>query len=153
MARDVPFCFMFFPLYAKFKSLQTSLYSDYYSSISTSFPGSSSSSSGMFLKSPSVSRADAKEPFFVGLTSGLLAGAVAGAIVTPADMLKTRIQQGLAGESTGFFAYASQVVPKKDGQPCREDGTHVFVSLRRCMVSCRSPLSYRNNGSLRRDVM
>lgn len=82
--RDVPFCFMYFPLYANAKALQ------------------------MRYLHPNA----AEEPFQVGLIAGILAGAVSAVIVTPADMLKTRIQQGINGD-TPFLAYGRQVMAKE----------------------------------------
>lgn len=83
--RDVPFCFIFFPLYSNLKSFQKKLMG--------------------------LNPRD-KEPFHIGLTSGIAAGAVSGALVTPADMLKTRIQQGLNGNKT-MLAYAHEIASKE----------------------------------------
>lgn len=69
--RDVPFCFIFFPLYANLKLLQTKYFVDETKKTS--------------------------EPFHISLVSGIIAGAVSGALVTPADLIKTRVQQGLNG--------------------------------------------------------
>eukprot|EP01039_Chlorochromonas_danica_P004722 gene4722-5170_t len=83
--RDVPFCFLYFPLYANIKEAQMK---HFYAN-------------------------ELEEPFHVGLVAGILAGAVAAVAVTPADMLKTRIQQGLNGSSS-FWAYGQEVM-KKEG--------------------------------------
>lgn len=96
LVRDVPFCFMFFPLYSNVKHLQmTKLY------------------------------ADRPEPFHVGLVAGIVAGAVSAAIVTPADMLKTRIQQGFNG-NVGFFKYAQEVA-KAEGSAALYKGWQARV--------------------------
>eukprot|EP01041_Mallomonas_annulata_P002426 gene2426-4711_t len=80
LLRDVPFCFLFFPLYTKIKALQTH---------------------------PTVGGMEG-EPFHVGLVAGMGAGVVAGALVTPADMIKTRIQQGDGSDT--FLSMVRQVV-------------------------------------------
>lgn len=76
LCRDVPFCLLFFPLYANLKAWQSS--------------------------------STVREPFYIGLTSGIVAGAISGGLVTPADMLKTRIQMGKA-EGFSLLGYARHV--------------------------------------------
>lgn len=98
MARDVPFCVMFFPLYSNVKNILNSL----------------ASKNGV-----------TSEPFHVGLLSGMIAGAFSGALVTPADMLKTRIQQGLSGDQT-FIGFGREVV-NKEGAAALFRGWHTRV--------------------------
>jgi solute carrier family 25 aspartate/glutamate transporter 12/13 len=80
--RDVPFCFIFFPLYANLKALQTKCFVDDSRKIS--------------------------EPFHISLVAGIIAGAISGALVTPADLIKTRVQQGLNG-NLSLVAFVSNV--------------------------------------------
>lgn len=94
--RDVPFCLLFFPLYSNVKEFQLK-------SLSTGF-----SSSHLMENDPPVLE-NGKEPFHVGLVAGIVAGAISAAAVTPADMLKTRIQQKMNGD-LGFFQYARSVM-------------------------------------------
>mmetsp|Transcript_27825 Transcript_27825/g.28071 ORF Transcript_27825/g.28071 Transcript_27825/m.28071 type:complete len:276 (+) Transcript_27825:72-899(+) len=68
--RDVPFFFVYFPLYFQVKTFQMSFY-----------------------------QTD-KEPFHVGLIAGSIAGTVGGALTTPGDMVKTLIQKGNKQVST-----------------------------------------------------
>lgn len=103
LVRDVPFCFIFFPLYAYFKSVQVKLFQ------------------------PTSSNQKEKEPFFLGLTSGLLAGGISGALVTPADMLKTRIQDGRAGNEA-FLKYGQRVV-RAEGFSALYRGWHTRVMI------------------------
>jgi len=77
--RDVPFCVVFFPLYANLKSWQSK-------------------------------NVDGEQPFYVGFTSGIIAGAVSGGLVTPADMLKTRIQMGKAQGFGGLIHYTKHII-------------------------------------------
>lgn len=88
--RDVPFCFLFFPLYSNLKSQQMD-----------------------YLQSKGILSANTTdEPFAVNLIAGILAGAISAVTVTPADMLKTRIQQGLHNDQR-FFDYARQVIQQE----------------------------------------
>lgn len=53
-----------------------------------------------------------EEPFYIGLVSGVISGGIAGSLVTPADMIKTRIQQGLNG-NLGMVAYSKQILQQE----------------------------------------
>lgn len=64
--RDLPFCMMFFPLYANLKELLRG------------------------------GQPESEEPFHASLIAGMISGGVSGVTVTPADVLKTRIQQGMS---------------------------------------------------------
>jgi solute carrier family 25 aspartate/glutamate transporter 12/13 len=97
--RDIPFCIIFFPLYSSIKSA---------------------------LYNPALSQ-DKKEPFHVGLVAGTVSGMVSGGVVTPADMLKTRIQQGLAGQK-GFFEFGREVIAQ-DGARALYRGWHTRVAV------------------------
>mmetsp|Transcript_34279 Transcript_34279/g.34946 ORF Transcript_34279/g.34946 Transcript_34279/m.34946 type:complete len:278 (-) Transcript_34279:315-1148(-) len=68
--RDVPFCFIYFPLYSNLKALQMSFYTR------------------------------KEEPFHVGLVAGMISGMTAGVITTPGDLIKTRLQRGTGGITT-----------------------------------------------------
>ena len=97
--RDVPFCVVFFPLYSKVKEWQINAIA--------SSAAVTKQSNLLELKDTSM-----KEPFHVGLVAGIVAGAVSSALVTPADMLKTRIQQKMNGDQR-FFEYARNVVQQE----------------------------------------
>jgi hypothetical protein len=99
MVRDVPFCILFFPLYSNIKEHLCNLHSP--------------------------NKAITSEPFHVGLLSGMIAGSISGVIVTPADMLKTRIQQGLSSHKS-FFAYGREVI-QKEGTVALFNGWHTRV--------------------------
>ena len=100
MVRDVPFCVLFFPLYSNIKDSLCSFQSTNGASIN-------------------------QEPFHIGLLSGMIAGSISGAIVTPADMLKTRIQQGLTDQQS-FILYAKDVI-QKEGSIALFRGWHTRV--------------------------
>jgi hypothetical protein len=101
LVRDVPFCFMFFPLYANVKELL----------LNYSRRTSSLTSSAHMMEVP-PERTSLKEPFHIGLVAGIVAGGISAAIVTPADMLKTRIQQKMNGNQR-FSEYLRNVVQKE----------------------------------------
>jgi hypothetical protein len=95
LLRDVPFCLLFFPLYSNVKELQMKAYQP-------------TNQAGL-LDSHDIIK---KEPFHVGLVAGIVSGGVSATLVTPADMLKTRIQQKMNGDQR-FFEYATQVARKE----------------------------------------
>ena len=47
----------------------------------------------------------------------MISGAIAGSMVTPADMIKTRIQQGLNG-NLGLYEYSKHIL--------KQEGTRAF---------------------------
>ncbi len=98
--RDVPFCIVFFPLYSNVKEWQINALK------ASSTPLNQTNLLEM------AHQPDFKEPFHVGLVAGIVAGAVSAALVTPADMLKTRIQQKMNGDER-FFQYAKNVATKE----------------------------------------
>lgn len=106
LCRDLPFCMLFFPLYSNIK--RTLIDAHYLSQ------------SNRMLVPVSV-----QEPFHVGLLSGIIAGGLAGAFVTPADMLKTRIQLGHSGNK-GLVSFAKSVI-KSDGFAAFYRGWHTRV--------------------------
>lgn len=112
--RDVPFCFIFFPLYSQVKALQMRY-----------IYGQDQAGEKVLLHLPHQ-----PEPFHVGLVAGIISGAVAAVAVTPADLLKTRIQSGQSpdlfaadGRRLGFFEYA-KVVVRKEGASALFKGWH-----------------------------
>jgi hypothetical protein len=102
LVRDVPFCFMFFPLYANVKELL----------LNYSRRSSPLASPPAHMMEVPPERTSMKEPFHVGLVAGVVSGAISAAIVTPADMLKTRIQQKMNGNRR-FSEYLRNVVQKE----------------------------------------
>jgi len=104
--RDVPFCMIFFPVYANAKTLLQK-----YATKTTS-------------TTPSTID---KEPFHVGFGAGLIAGGIAGVTVTPFDMIKTRIQQGINGNE-GFLEY-TQKVARKEGFTALYRGWHTRLAI------------------------
>ena len=93
LLRDVPFCLLFFPLYAQLKALQAR-------------DGGRRGERG---EGEGEGKEEEEEPFYAGLLAGVGAGAVSAVLVTPADMLKTRIQQGLHG-GRALLPFARAVV-------------------------------------------
>lgn len=100
--RDVPFCFLFFPLYAKLKSAQMELLYAQRHNVDIQ-------ASHMVTN---LETEPLREPFYVGLFAGIGAGAISAAIVTPADMLKTNIQRGMNGDMR-FFEYAKYMMRER----------------------------------------
>jgi hypothetical protein len=103
--RDVPFCFMFFPLYAKLKSIQMDYLTAYHNKTNDNLMINSNLVTVLEIQ-------PVKEPPVVGLLAGIGAGAVSAAIVTPADMLKTNIQRGMNGDMR-FFEYAKDIFKRR----------------------------------------
>lgn len=102
--RDVPFCFVFFPLYSQIKSFQmNTFYKDHL-------------------------KYNKHEPDHVGLTSGLIAGSVAGGLVTPADMIKTRIQRGLIETGQNSLSLAKSII-KSEGFASLFKGWYARVAV------------------------
>lgn len=79
--RDIPFCMLFFPLYANLKNTINSKFQQ-------------------------------KESFQSSLLAGMISGGVSGVLVTPADVLKTRIQQGFSGNKR-FTRFAVESLYKE----------------------------------------
>lgn len=125
-ARDVPFCFIFFPLYAQLKSFQMQQIRD--AIIAKNSLNLGLTSNQIILNSTDISLdSSIPEPFHVGLLSGIGAGAIAAALVTPADMLKTRIQRGLNGDLS-FTAFARSVI-QAEGASALFKGWHTRVAV------------------------
>lgn len=93
--RDIPFCMLFFPLYANLKKL--------------------------------LNGSAEKEAFHVSLVAGMISGGVAGVAVTPADVLKTRIQQGLSN-GKGFSKFALETL-YRDGMVALYAGWHTRLLI------------------------
>ena len=82
LVRDIPFSFIYFPLYANLKNTATFGYG---------------------------------KDFNGNLAAGMISGAIAGALSTPTDVVKTRLQDLPAGQTMSWMACVKQTYQTEGG--------------------------------------
>ncbi|XP_076270725.1 mitochondrial glutamate carrier 1-like isoform X2 [Rhynchophorus ferrugineus] len=108
MARDVPFCMIYFPLFAKIDSL-----------------------------GPRKSDGSGDAAFYWSFLCGLIAGSFTALVVTPCDVMKTRIQT-VTKSAKGDKSYATITAAFRD--ILETEGTRAFFKGGACRMIVIAPL-------------